>query len=236
MNKLDPKTSALLLIDVINHFDFDGSGKLLRHALPAAKKIARLKQRLREAGVPVIYVNDNFSRWTSDFSDLVEHCKAPERAGRAITELLMPDREDYFVLKPKHSGFYSTSLELLLDFLGAKTLVLTGFAGDICVIYTANDAYMREYELVVPSDCIASESPASPGDVGAHACPPEGPGGGVPLRCMIVFIFSRPPAPTCGAFVSPSPSVRRKMGDSEFPQRSAAGARTRFQVRSCRAN
>jgi nicotinamidase-related amidase len=62
------------------------------------------------------------------------------------------------VLKPKHSGFYSTTLELLLEAVGAHTLILTGIAGNICVLFTANDAYMRGYRLVIPADCVASQT------------------------------------------------------------------------------
>lgn len=155
------KKTALLLIDVINDFDFVGSGDLLRHALPAARKISRLKERMREAGVPVIYVNDNFGRWQSDFREQIERCISPHCKGREVASLLLPDADDYFVLKPRHSAFYSTSLDVLLGVLGIDTLILTGLAGDICVLYTANDAYMRDYGLIIPSDCIASESEAS---------------------------------------------------------------------------
>jgi len=62
------------------------------------------------------------------------------------------------VLKPKHSGFFSTTLETLLHYLGSRTLILTGIAGNFCVLFTANDAYMRDYELVIPSDCTASNT------------------------------------------------------------------------------
>jgi len=146
----------LLLIDVINDLEFEGGEELLRHALPAAKNIAHLRERARQAGVPVIYVNDNFGRWRSDFRRTVKHCLEEKVRGRPIAELLEPGDDDYFVLKPKHSGFFSTTLELLLEYLGAQTLVMTGFAGNNCVLFTANDAYMRDYNLIIPADCIAS--------------------------------------------------------------------------------
>jgi nicotinamidase-related amidase len=152
--------AAMLLIDVINDMDFDGSAGLLKSALPAAKQIAQLRDRMRGAGVPVIYVNDNFGHWQSDFNQQIQRCLAPESPGCRIASLLVPATQDYFVLKPKHSGFYSTSLELLLRYLAIDTLILTGFAADICVLYTANDAYMRDYQLIVPSDCVASETSA----------------------------------------------------------------------------
>jgi nicotinamidase-related amidase len=104
-------------------------------------------------------VNDNFGKWRSDFKKLIAHVVDDETRGRQIAELLKPDDDDYFVLKPKHSGFYSTSLDLLLRHLGSETLILVGWAGDICVLFTASDAHMREYELIVPRDCVASEDP-----------------------------------------------------------------------------
>lgn len=158
MKTIDPKTTALLIIDVINDFQFEGSQDLLAWALPAAKCIRRLKQRMRKAGVPVIYVNDNFGHWQSDFRSQVERCRSLDSPGHAVVEMLLPDENDYFVLKPKHSAFYSTALEVLLDYLGTHTLILTGFAGDICVMYSANDAYMREYSLIIAADGVASES------------------------------------------------------------------------------
>jgi nicotinamidase-related amidase len=115
-----------------------------------------LKERAHEVGVPVIYVNDNFGRWRSDFKRIVTHCLRDGVRGQPIAELLSPDEDDYFVLKPKHSGFFSTTLELLLEYLGTHTLVLTGFAGNNCVLFTANDAYLRDYKLIIPSDCTAS--------------------------------------------------------------------------------
>lgn len=154
----DTHRAALLLIDVINPFDFPEADQLLASALPAADRIAALATRARAAGVPVIYVNDNFGKWRSDFRQVVEACSASDARGRKIVDLLRPTPEDYFVLKPKHSGFHATALELLLHNLGARQLILTGFAGNICVLFTANDAYMRELEVLVPEDCCASNT------------------------------------------------------------------------------
>jgi nicotinamidase-related amidase len=154
----DRSKIALLLVDVINDFGFPEAQQLLRYALPAAEKMASLKRRLRKRGIPAIYVNDNFGRWRSDFKKQVEHCISEECLGASVARLLIPLEDDYFVLKPKHSAFFSTSLDVLLSYLGAKKLIVTGFAGDICVLFTANDAYMRDYELIVPADCVASET------------------------------------------------------------------------------
>lgn len=158
MKPIHPSSAALLLIDVINDFEFPASSQLMKFALPAAKRLAALRRRAREAGMPVIYVNDNFGHWQSDFREQIERCSSRDCPGHAVAGMLTPERDDYFVLKPKHSGFYSTSLEVLLGFLGTRTLVLGGFATDICVIYTANDAYMRDFELVVVADGVAAET------------------------------------------------------------------------------
>jgi nicotinamidase-related amidase len=151
---------ALLLIDWINDLEFDEGDRLLPQALVAARATAALRKRAKQAGVPVIYCNDNFGRWRSDFRALLEHVLHDEVRGRPIAELLKPDEEDYFVLKPKHSGFHSTSLDVLLGDLGVDTLILTGIAGNFCVLFTAHDAYMRDFNLLVPSDCLASEEAA----------------------------------------------------------------------------
>jgi nicotinamidase-related amidase len=154
----DKSETALLMIDVINDLDFPEANQLLRFARPMARKLLRLKERAKKSGIPVIYVNDNFGRWQSDFRRQVQHCLRGESRGHEIVSLLQPEEDDYFVLKPKHSGFFSTTLETLLRYLGSKKLILTGIAGNFCVLFTANDAYMRDYELMIPSDCTASNS------------------------------------------------------------------------------
>lgn len=152
------ENTALLLIDVINDFDFDGSAELLRFAVPAARRLAKVTAHLRSAGVPVIYVNDNFGRWRSDFREQIKRCTHANCTGREVAAQLLPAADDYFVLKPRHSGFYATALPVLLEELGNHRLVLAGLAGDICVLYTANDAYMRGFDLMVIADCTASET------------------------------------------------------------------------------
>ena len=154
----DKSEAALLLIDVINDFDFEEGEQLLELALPVGKNIAELKKRAKAAGIPSIYVNDNFGRWQSDFKKIVAHCSREEARGKSFVKLLLPDDDDYFVLKPKHSGFYSTTLELLLTHLGAKNLILTGIAGNNCVLFTANDAYMRDFKVFIPADCVVSNT------------------------------------------------------------------------------
>lgn len=149
---------AILLIDVINDLDFPEAPQMLPSIKPLANSISDLLVRARTARIPIVYVNDNFGRWRSDFRAQVEYCMREESLGRELVEQLQPHDEDYFVLKPKHSGFYSTTLDTLLKLFGADTLVLCGIAANICVLFTANDAYMRDYHIIVPQDCIASNS------------------------------------------------------------------------------
>lgn len=152
----DKSPVVLLLIDVINDFAFPEAPALLRHARPMARALRCLAGRARSAGVPVVYVNDNFGRWRSDFAKIVRRCTARATRGHDVTRLLVPQPSDYFVLKPKHSGFYGSSLEVLLAHLGARRLILTGLTTPQCVLFTAGDAYMRDYELIVPRDCVAA--------------------------------------------------------------------------------
>ena len=157
-NAPDKSDVAVLLINVINDLDFPEADELLRFALPMAERIAKLVERARESEVPVVYVNDNFGRWRSDFKTQVEHCLQDGVRGKPIVERLRPKEHDYFVLKPKHSGFFSTTLDILLEYLEVKTVILCGLATNICVLFTANDAYMRDFRLLVPSDCVAANT------------------------------------------------------------------------------
>src|SRR5687768_13552372 len=150
--------TALLLIDVINDLAFDGSAALVAQAQAMAGPLARLKRRAAIAGVPAIYINDNFGQWRSDFRRTVAHCTARSSPGHRVSRRLRPRARDYFVLKPKHSGFFDTTLDTLLEALRIRRVILTGIAGNICVLFTANDAYMREYKIYAPSDCIVSNT------------------------------------------------------------------------------
>ncbi|HEY9465229.1 MAG TPA: isochorismatase family cysteine hydrolase [Vicinamibacterales bacterium] len=152
--------TALLVIDVINDLAFDGSESIVAQAESMARPLARLKRRATAAGVPTIYINDNFGQWRSDFRRIVAHCTARSSPGHRVSTRLRPTARDYFVLKPKHSGFFDTTLDTLLESLRIRRVILTGIAGNICVLFTANDAYMREYKIFAPADCIVSNTAA----------------------------------------------------------------------------
>jgi nicotinamidase-related amidase len=156
--KTEPNGDALLIIDTITDLEFPGGEKVLPWALKMADRLAPFRDRARAAGMPVVYANDNFGHWRSNFSDVYDHCTRPGARGRDVCQRLKPTRDDYFILKPKHSAFYATSLRPLLDDLGARHLILAGIATNLCVLFTAHDAHMRNYKLTVLSDCCAAES------------------------------------------------------------------------------
>ena len=149
---------AFLIVDYINLFDFPDSAKLAARARPAARHTAALKRRLRADEIPCIYANDNFGHWRSEFSRLVRECLAHEGAPSEIARALEPDHDDYSIVKPRHSAFYGTPLEFLLDELEVKSLVIAGISADMCVSATAQDAYVRKFRLWVPQDCVAADT------------------------------------------------------------------------------
>ncbi len=155
-NAPDQCPVAVLFVDVANRFAFPQGAELARRALPVAGRLARLRRLARAHGVPCIFVNDNLGRWRSSFPEVVARCRQPDSAGKRVIERLLPEARDYFVLKPKHSGFYATCLELLLAHLGTQTVLICGFSAESCVVFTAHDAYLRGYQIVVPSDGTAS--------------------------------------------------------------------------------
>ncbi|WP_395396386.1 cysteine hydrolase family protein [Novosphingobium sp. BL-8A] len=147
--------AALLILDTINCFDFEGGEQLEARAIGAAQAIVRLRDEMRARDWPIVYVNDNFGHWHSDSSALVA---AAVRGGSRLARILQPSATDYFIIKPQFSGFYATNLPVLLPKLGVRRLILTGVATDICVLFTAADAHMRDYQLWVPCDAVAAES------------------------------------------------------------------------------
>jgi nicotinamidase-related amidase len=151
--------AALLLIDFVNPLDFGGDHAFTLRALAAARMAAVLKTRARARGIPIVYANDNFGQWTSEFSSLVASIRATGGPARALVDSIAPEHGDYSILKPRHSAFFGTPLEFLLDEIKVRQLVLAGLATDICITFTANDAYLRKFELWIPSDCSAAETP-----------------------------------------------------------------------------
>jgi nicotinamidase-related amidase len=150
--------TVLLLIDFINPLDFPQAEDLAPGAVEAAQATAVLKAALRKAGVPAIYANDNYGGWQSDFQSLVARCAAGKGAPAEMAKLLRPQSGDLTILKPRHSAFLGSPLDLLLLRMHAREIIITGLATDLCVQLTAMDGFLREYRLKVPVDCTAAES------------------------------------------------------------------------------
>lgn len=159
-NAPDKSDAAILIIDVINDLEFPEGERMLPQVLEMADAIARLRKKAKTHRIPVVYVNDNFGRWKSNFRATIEHVIGEKTRGAPVARKVLPGDDDYFVLKPKNSGFYSTTLEILLEYLGTRNLILTGLATNSCILFTANEAYVRDYRIYVPRDCVVGHSEA----------------------------------------------------------------------------
>ena len=157
--RLPHSQRVLVLIDFINPLDFPGADKLAEPAVRAARATLRLRDRLGQGKVAVVYANDNYGVWQSDFHSLVSQCIGRRDASGQIARMLSPRPTDLTLLKPRHSAFFGSPLELLVDEMGAKELILCGLAADMCVQMTAADAFLRNYQVFVPADCTAAETP-----------------------------------------------------------------------------
>jgi nicotinamidase-related amidase len=151
-NVPDQSQVVLLLIDVINDLRFP----MVRRSVALAKSIAKLKKRCKNLAIPIIYVNDNRGRWRSDISAVLRHCLSTQSPGREMTKLLVPEPDDYIVVKPKHSPFYASPLQTILDYIGARIAIVAGVTTNACVLITAGDLHVRDFRLFVPADCVAA--------------------------------------------------------------------------------
>ncbi|SOD62929.1 Nicotinamidase-related amidase [Streptomyces zhaozhouensis] len=152
-----PRVTALVVIDMINTYDHPDAEPLMasvRRALPA---MVGLIDRARRAGVPVLYVNDNFGRWRSHHGELID--RALDGPHADLVTPVRPDDDSLFVVKARHSIFYQTPLDHLLSELGVSRLVLCGQVTEQCVLYSALDAHIRHLEVAVPRDAVAHIHP-----------------------------------------------------------------------------
>jgi nicotinamidase-related amidase len=152
--KHEIKNSALIIIDLINDFNFKHGSLLSKNTLNIIDNIVILRQFFINNKLPIIYVNDNYQVWTGNYLDIVDRCY--NNVSCRIIDKIFPGNDEYFVTKNKFSAFYCTNLEPLLRQLNITTLVLVGIAGNVCIYFSAVDAHMRNFKLFVPSDCIAS--------------------------------------------------------------------------------
>jgi nicotinamidase-related amidase len=148
--------TAVLFVDIINHFDFDGGDDLLANTKEILPNMKRLRQYAKDHELPLIYINDHYGLWQADFKKVTDYCK--NEKSQEVIDAIGPDDDDYFLIKPQHSAFFQTPLQSLLTELGKTKLIISGIAGDICILFTAKDAYMYKFDLKIPKNCMASES------------------------------------------------------------------------------
>lgn len=160
MGKRNNTGTALLILDMISDFGYPDGERIVRSARRIAPNIARLRERAHAAGIPVVYANDTAGKWESDQKAFIDRCMQPESLGREIVQLLAPTPESYFMFKPRHSAFFGTPLHTLLQRLKIDRLIATGVTSHQCVLFTAMDAHVREFELIIPSDCIGAGAAA----------------------------------------------------------------------------
>jgi nicotinamidase-related amidase len=144
---------ALVVIDMINTYDHEDAERLRESAEEVVPVLGKLVERARDAGAPVIYVNDNFGEWRSDHRALVEEAVSGEHG--SLVEPIVPDENAMFVVKARHSVFFETPLEYLLRQEEIEEVVMTGQATEQCILYSVLDAHIRHIPVIVPRDAVA---------------------------------------------------------------------------------
>jgi nicotinamidase-related amidase len=146
--------NALIVVDMLNSYEHEDAEPLAESARAAVPRIAELIERAVGAeDTMLLYVNDNFEHWEHQRDERVR--AALEGRHPELIEPIVPPADVPFVMKGRHSIFYQTSVDHLLQVEGVKRLILTGQVTEQCIQYSALDAYMRGYEVHVPRDAVA---------------------------------------------------------------------------------
>jgi nicotinamidase-related amidase len=149
---------AVLVIDMLNTYRHEDANVLADHVADIIDPLAGLISQTRDRDdVDLIYVNDNYGDFTADFDDLVENALRGERPD--LISPIAPPESCLRLLKVRHSAFYASSLDYLLGRLEAQRLILTGQVTEQCILYTALDAYVRHFDVVIPPDTVAHIDP-----------------------------------------------------------------------------
>jgi nicotinamidase-related amidase len=146
--------TALLVVDMLNPYDHPEAEELAAHVAEALPGVEALLRRAGEVEAPVVYVNDNYGDWNSSSEELARSAmdgKRPE-----LVEPILPVEGQSFVVKARHSTFYETPLEYLLDQMGVGRLVFSGQVTEQCILYSALDAHVRHFDVVIPTDAVAA--------------------------------------------------------------------------------
>jgi nicotinamidase-related amidase len=144
----------VVVVDMVNPYRHPEADRLATRVSAALGGVTGLIQRASAAEVPLIYVNDNYGDWNSAARELGE--KAMGGAHPELVEPILPDGKHSFVIKARHSAFYETPLEYLLDQMGVGRLILCGQVTEQCILYSALDAHVRHFDVAIPVDAVAA--------------------------------------------------------------------------------
>jgi nicotinamidase-related amidase len=144
---------ALLVIDMLNRYEHDDAEPLMGSVGEMLPGLRALIERAREEEVMTVYVNDNHGDWAAGRAELVQWATSGPHA--ALVEPIVPDEDLPFIVKARHSIFYQTQLEYMLRQHEIEQLVLAGQVTEQCILYSALDAYVRHFDVVVPRAAVA---------------------------------------------------------------------------------
>jgi nicotinamidase-related amidase len=146
--------TALIVVDMLNAYEHPEADRLAERVADALPGVRTLLHRATEAETQVVYVNDNYGDWNSSSEELAQ--AAMDGAHPELVEPVLPVEGQSFVVKARHSTFFETPLEYLLDQMGVGRLVFTGQVTEQCILYSALDAYVRHFDVVVATDAVAA--------------------------------------------------------------------------------
>jgi nicotinamidase-related amidase len=146
--------TALLVVDMLNNYEHPDGERLAERVERALPGVETLLRRAGETDTPIVYVNDNYDDWGASADDLAR--QAVNGARPDLVEPILPPPEQAFVVKARHSTFYGTPLEYLLDQQGVGRLIFSGQVTEQCILYSALDAYVRHFDVVIPTDAVAA--------------------------------------------------------------------------------
>jgi len=150
---------AILVIDMQGDFIDDGAPVECPGGRDIIPSIQTLLSAARAKGVPVIYTQETHRAEKVDFGlELMgnepEHCLEGTPGVEIVSDLAMQPG-DFLIKKRRYSAFFATDLDILLRGLRSTHIILTGVASDVCVQATALDAYQHDYQVIVPTECVA---------------------------------------------------------------------------------
>ena len=146
--------TALVVVDMLNHYRHEDAELLAPNVAPIIDPLVWLIKSARDRDdIDLIYVNDNYGDFTAQFSDIVEAALAGEHPD--LVRPIVPADDCLVLTKVRHSVFYATALDYLLGRLGTRRLILAGQVTEQCILYSALDAYVRHFDVVIPPDAVA---------------------------------------------------------------------------------